>query len=330
MYYLSRGLAEIGLRPLGKVLASLFAVCCILGAYGGANLFQANQSYGAVSKVLPMIPSWLYGIFLAVLVGIVIIGGIKRIGNVADKLVPAMVVIYVLASLWIILANLPQVPSAIATIFQSAFNPTAVKGGLIGVIVQGFRRSAFSNEAGIGSAAIAHSAAKTDVPIKEGLVALLEPFVDTVIICNMTALVIVITGVYDKVKFPQYAQFIEQSRGAELTSAAFGSVITWFPWVLAISVFLFAYSTMISWSYYGERAWDYLFGERSLIVYRVIFVSFCFIGSITSPTSVIDFTDATFFMMAFPNLLGCYLLSNKVDADLRDYENSLKLKKSSG
>lgn len=335
MYYLSRGLREIGLEPIGKILAGIFALFCIFGAYGGANLFQANQSYGAVQKVFPFLPAWLYGVILAVLVGVVIIGGIRRIGNVADKLVPIMCILYVIAALWILLVNFTRIPSAVGTIITEAFTPrAAITGGIITVIVQGFRRSAFSNEAGIGSAAIAHSAARTDKPIKEGLVALLEPFIDTIVICNMTALVIVITGVYDPANFQatnpelasQLTEFITQKQGASLTSAAFGTVLSWFPTVLAISVFLFAYSTMISWSYYGEKAWDYLFGTSTIIVYRVLFVITCVIGSITNPTSVIDFTDATFLAMAFPNLLGCYLLSNKVAADLQDYQAYIQQK----
>lgn len=323
MYYLSRGLAEIGLRPLGKVLAILFAVFCILGAFGGANMFQANQSYGAVKEVFPFFASysWAYGLILAFLVALVIIGGIRRIGQVAGTVVPVMSVLYVVAALWILLTNFAEIPNAIATIFREAFTPTAVEGGIIGVIVQGLRRSAFSNEAGIGSAAIAHSAAKTDKPIKEGLVALLEPFIDTVIICNMTALVIIITGVYNN---PEYAELVAGSQGAALTSVAFGTAISWFPILLSASVFLFAFSTMISWSYYGERAWEYLFGERSLIVYKILFLIAVFVGSVTQPKSVLDFSDVTFLAMAFPNLLGGYFLSNKVVDELKEYTTLLK------
>ena len=323
MYYLSKGLAEIGFRPLGKVLAILFAVFCILGAFGGANMFQANQSYGAVKEVVPLFAdyNWAYGLILAFLVALVIIGGIRRIGQVAGTIVPVMCIIYVVAALWILLTNFTELPNAVATIFREAFTPSAVEGGIIGVIVQGLRRSAFSNEAGIGSAAIAHSAAKTDKPIKEGLVALLEPFIDTVVICNMTALVIVITGVYNN---PQYAELVENSQGAALTSEAFGSVISWFPVLLSLSVFLFAFSTMISWSYYGERAWEYLFGERSLMVYKVLFLVAVFVGSVTKPQSVLDFSDVTFLAMAFPNLLGGFLLSNKVATDLAIYTARFK------
>ncbi|MGB3654870.1 MAG: alanine/glycine:cation symporter family protein [Rivularia sp. (in: cyanobacteria)] len=320
MYYLSRGFAEIGLKPLGNVLAILFSICTIFAAFGAANMIQVNQSYGAVKEVFPIYP-WVYGLVLAILVGLVIIGGIHRIGQVAGTIVPVMCVLYVVAALWILLVNFTAIPGAIATIFQQAFTPQAVEGGVIGVIVQGFRRSTFSNEAGVGSAAIAHSAARTDRPIKEGLVGLLEPFIDTVVICNMTALVVVITGVYNN---PQYANLVETNQGAALTSVAFGSVISWFPILLAISVFLFAFSTMISWSYYAEKAWEYLFSERSLIVYRILFIGATFIGAIAKPQSVLDFGDATFFAMALFNLFGMYFLTNKVVEDLNDYELYLK------
>ncbi|BAY84939.1 Na+/alanine symporter family protein [Calothrix parasitica NIES-267] len=320
MYYLSRGLAEIGLAPLGNALAILFSICCIFAAFGAANMIQVSQSYGAVKEVFPIYP-WIYGLVLAILVGLVMIGGIHRIGQVAGTIVPVMCVLYVIAALWILLINFTEIPGAVGTIFQQAFSPQAVEGGVIGVIVQGFRRSTFSNEAGVGSAAIAHSAAKTDRPVKEGLVALLEPFIDTVVICNMTALVIVITGVWNN---PEYEAIRKAGEGAALTSKAFGSQISWFPVLLSISVFLFAFSTMISWSYYAERAWEYLFSERSLIVYRILFVIAVFIGAIAKPQSVIDFGDATFFAMAIFNLLGMYFLANKVAEDLKDYQQYLK------
>ena len=323
MYYLSRGLAEVGQRSLGKVLAIIFAVLCLFGAFGGANMFQANQSYGAVAGVVPLLQDrgWLYGLILVFFVGLVTIGGIRRIGKVAGTIVPVMCTLYILASLWIILTNFPAIPQAIGTIIQSAFAPQAIEGGIVGVIVQGVRRSAFSNEAGIGSAAIAHSAARTDKPVKEGLVALLEPFIDTVVICNMTALVIVITGVRDN---PEFAELVQSGQGAALTSAAFGTVIDWFPILLAISVFFFAFSTMISWGYYGEQSWSYLFGDSSLIIYKVLFLIATFLGSIINPQSVIDFSDLTLLAMAFPNLLGAYFLSNKVVADLQDYLEDLR------
>ncbi|MGF1499019.1 MAG: alanine/glycine:cation symporter family protein [Elainellaceae cyanobacterium] len=315
MHYLSKGLANLGYGAFGRVLAILFSFLAICGAMGGASMFQSNQSYGAVSTVIP-IPGWLYGLILVTLVALVIIGGIQRIGMVAGTIVPVMCVIYVAAALWILLVNFTEIPGAIATIVSQAFSAQAVGGGLIGVIVQGLRRSAFSNEAGIGSAAIAHSAARTEEPVREGIVALLEPFIDTIVVCNMTALVIVITGVYAD------AQFAELG-GAELTSAAFGTVIGWFPAILALSVFFFAFSTMISWGYYGERSWSYLFGERSLLIYKVLFLLAIFIGSVASPTAVIDFSDGMLLAMAFPNLLGAYLLSNEVSLDLKNYMRRL-------
>ncbi|MGB3510388.1 MAG: alanine/glycine:cation symporter family protein [Microcoleaceae cyanobacterium] len=320
MRYLSAGLAEMGQATLGRVLAVLFSVLCICGAFGGANMFQANQSYGAVSTVLPGLPSWVYGLVLVVLVGLVIIGGIQRIGMVAGTLVPLMCMLYVLASLFILLANITEIPGAIATIISGAFSPEAVEGGIIRVIIQGFQRSVFSNEAGVGSAAIAHSAARTDEPIREGLVALLEPFIDTIVVCNMTALVIVITGVYNA---DEFAALREAKKGAELTSAAFGTVLDWFPILLAIAVFCFAFSTMISWSYYGERCWDYLSGGRGLIIYKILFLVAAFIGSVSNPSSVIDFSDATLLSMAFPNILGGYFLSGQVAKDLQNYMGRL-------
>jgi len=316
MHFLSRGLGELGLRPLGKLLAGVFAVFCIGGAFGGGNMFQANQSYATVAEVLPFFQgrSWLYGLILGTLVALVIIGGIRRIGAVAEKLVPTMCLIYVVASMWIILSNFTQIPAAFAAILTGAFAPQAVAGGFIGVLVQGFRRAAFSNEAGVGSAAIAHSAARTEEPIREGIVALLEPFIDTVIVCNMTALVVIITGVYTN----------KTGDGAQLTNAAFGSAIDWFPIVLSLAVFLFAFSTMISWSYYGERSWAYLFGDRTTMIYKVLFVIFVFIGSVVRLSAVMDFSDMMILSMAFPNILGCYLLSHKVAADLRDYMKRLQ------
>lgn len=318
MQYLSRGLAEKGLRPLGKVLAGVFCVFCIGGSLGGGNMFQANQSYAGVVAVVPFFQdrSWLYGLILACLVGLVIIGGIRRIGAVAEILVPAMCIIYVVASLWIIGINFLEVPAAFATIVREAFTPSAaIAGGLVGVLVQGIRRSSFSNEAGIGSAAIAHSAARTDEPIREGIVALLEPFIDTVIICNMTALVIVLTGAYTE----------SQADGIQMTFDAYGTVISWFPWLLSLAVFLFALSTILSWGYYGERAWAYLFGEQNMRAYQLIYVIFVFIGSVVNLGPVLDLGDMMLLSMAFPNLLGCYILSGKVATDLEDYMKRLRV-----
>ncbi|WP_081942714.1 sodium:alanine symporter family protein [Myxosarcina sp. GI1] len=314
MYYISRPLSDMGMRPVGQGLAVLFAILCILGSIGGGNMFQANQSYVAVANVIPNIPNWLFGIIAAALVGVVIIGGISRIASVTDKIVPLMAVVYVVACLWIILSNITQLPGAIATIFTEAFSPQAVGGGFIGVMVQGIRRSAFSNEAGVGSAAIAHSAARTDEPLREGIVALLEPLIDTIVICNMTALVIVITGTY---------QDSSVGDGVLLTSRSFATVVGWFPSILAIAVALFAFSTMISWSYYGERAWEYLFGNGNTLVYKGIFVLFVFIGSVVNLGAVVDFSDMMILAMSIPNLIGCYLLSGTVAADLNNYMQRL-------
>ncbi|HET9133763.1 MAG TPA: alanine/glycine:cation symporter family protein [Gemmatimonadales bacterium] len=318
MFYLSKGMAELGMPRFGKVLAAIFAVMCIGGSLGGGNTFQVNQSMNAVQESLPFLVDhrWVYGLVMSILVGIVIIGGIKRIADVAEKIVPLMVGLYVAAALFILFDNASQIPTAFGAIVNGAFNPDAAYGGFIGVLVQGFRRAAFSNEAGAGSAAIAHSAARTPYPVREGIVALLEPFIDTVVVCTMTALVIVITGAYSN---PEYAGLIAGSQGAALTSRAFGEHITWFPMILAACVLLFAYSTMISWSYYGERCWCYLFGDRSTRSFQVLFVVFTFLGAIISAQNVLEFGDLMILGMAFPNLVGVLLLSGKVRADLDAY-----------
>lgn len=318
MYYLSHGLGEMGWARTGKVLAVLFAILCIGGSLGGGNTFQVNQSMGALQESMPFLVAypWVYGLVMATLVGIVIIGGIRRIAEVADKIVPAMVCIYVLAALFILFDNFSVIPTAFGAIFNGAFTPEAGYGGFIGVLVQGFRRAAFSNEAGAGSAAIAHSAAKTAYPVREGIVALLEPFIDTVVVCTMTALVIVITGAYSN---PEYMGLIAGNQGAALTSRAFGQHITWFPYVLGICVLLFAFSTMISWSYYGERCWTYLVGDGKSRIFQFIFVTFTFLGSIITATNILNFGDLMILGMAFPNLFGVLLLSGKVRADLDAY-----------
>ena len=314
MYYISRPLSNMGMRPVGKALAGLFAILCIGASFGGGNMFQANQSYAAVANVIPGIPSWLFGIVVALIVGVVIIGGISRIASVTDKIVPLMAVVYVLACLWIILTNFTELPGAISTIFTEAFSPQAVGGGFLGVLIQGIRRSAFSNEAGVGSAAIAHSAARTDEPLREGIVALLEPLIDTIIICNMTALVIVITGTY---------QDSSIGDGVLLTSRSFDTVVDWFPSILAIAVALFAFSTMISWSYYGEKAWEYIFGNGSILVYKAIFVFCVFVGSVVNLGAVLDFSDMMLLAMSIPNLIGCYLLSGEIASELKNYMQRL-------
>ncbi|MEM6839147.1 MAG: alanine/glycine:cation symporter family protein [Cyanobacteria bacterium P01_C01_bin.120] len=311
MYYLTRGLSNKGMRPLGQGLAVLFCILCLGGSLGGGNMFQSNQAYSAISELIPGLPAWIFGLIFASLAAFVIIGGIRRIGGVAEKLVPAMATIYAIACLFVIITNIGQVPAAVGTIISQAFAPTAVTGGLVGVIVQGIRRSSFSNEAGVGSAAIAHSAARTKEHIREGVVALLEPFIDTIVICNMTAIAIVLTGVYQDTG--------EELSGVAMTSNAFESVIGWFPVVLSIAVCLFAFSTIISWSYYGIQAWTYLFGANTSIIFKVIYVVCTFLGTLTSLGLLVDLSDLMLLGMAFPNLIGCYILSNELAGDLNNY-----------
>ncbi len=323
MYYLSEGLAGFKFPRVGKALAVLFAALCIGGSFGGGNSFQVSQSLSAVSAVIPGLGEvpWVYGLVMTVLTGVVIFGGIKRIAAAASAIVPVMAVVYVGACLFIIFGRVEQVPAAFATIINGAFNADAVIGGAIGVLIIGFTRAAFSNEAGVGSAPIAHAAAKTPYPVREGIVALLEPFIDTIVICTMTALVIVITGSYAN---PAYAGFISANQGAALTSAAMSEVIPWFPWVLALAVFLFAYSTMISWSYYGERCFVWLFGDRASNVYKGLFLVFVFLGSVVSATNILDFSDLMILAMAFPNMIGISLLSGQVKREFDDYWARLK------
>ena len=319
MYYLSRGLSSIGMGKLGKGLAILYALACAIATMGAGNMFQANQAYAAVSNVLPFFDNlaWLFGIILVALVGLVILGGIERIGNVAGILVPAMAVIYTVACVWVMLVKFTDIPSAIMTIITTAFNPQAVAGGAIGAIIIGFQRAVFSNEAGIGSAAIAHSAARTDESVREGIVALLEPFLDTMFICNMTAMVIVLTGVYAD---PGSADL----DGARLSAASFETIIGWFPYVIAVAGFLFAVSTMITWSYYGQLAWAYMFGDKSVNIYKVLFLAFGFLGTVINLDLVLEFSDVVLLAMSLPNLLGCFLLSGVIAKELDNYMSRLK------
>ena len=333
MYYLRDGLAKKNMGGLGKVLAALFAVVCIGGSFGGGNMVQINQATQQLISVTGGETSmfygqgWIFGVVMAVIVGIVILGGIKSIAKVTDKIVPFMVGIYILGALWVILTNLGAVPTAFGRIISGAFDTEAMYGGLVGVLIQGIRRAAFSNEAGIGSASIAHSAAKTDEPVSEGIVALLEPFIDTVVICTMTALVIVITdyGQFDAATVLESAQS-GSLNAIGLTSSAFEQSISWFPVVLSLAVILFALSTMISWSYYGLKAWTYLFGETKAadLSYKAVFCVFVVVGSAISASSVFDFGDAMIFAMCFPNVLGLYFLAGEVKADLGDYLNRVK------
>lgn len=319
MQYLSKGLAARGHQKLGRVLAIIFAFLAIGGSLGAGNAFQTSQAMGALADRVPFFQTYpiVFGLIMATLVGFVIIGGIKRIASTAEKIVPAMVFIYLLASLWILINHASLVPDAIATIFHEAFAPTAAAGGLIGVLVQGFKRAAFSSEAGIGSAAIVHSTAAVKYPVRQGMVALYEPFIDTIVICTMTALVIVTTGVY--APDGEFANLVASKQGAALTAAAYGTVISWFPIILSFSIVLFAFSTMISWSYYGERSWTYLFGEKYTLLYKLIFISFTVIASVTSASALLDFSDLLILSMALPNLIGLYMMQGEVKQNLNEY-----------
>tara|TARA_B100000965_G_scaffold147769_1_gene123116 strand:+ start:5263 stop:6681 length:1419 start_codon:yes stop_codon:yes gene_type:complete len=313
MYYLDKGLKEKGFGTLGKVLGGMYAVFIIGGAFGGGNMFQANQSYELFGKLIGL-PNYLYGILLAILVGTVIIGGIKRIGQTTEKIVPLMVVLYVGASLFVIITNIDKLPLVLSSIVNQAFSPDAAYGGFIGALVTGIKRAVFSNEGGVGSASIAHSAAKTDEPIREGIVAMIGPFIDTIVVCFMTASVILITSDIN----PLY-QVGGGINGAELTSAAFGSVISWFPYILSIVVFLFSFSTMISWYYYGDKGWKYLFGDSSIKVYQAMYLSAVVLGSVASLGNVIDFSDMMILSCGFPNIIGCMFLLPVIKSHLDNY-----------
>ncbi|MCR8826884.1 alanine/glycine:cation symporter family protein [Pseudosulfitobacter koreensis] len=333
MYYMSKGFDELGL-PGGKILAVLFSIFCILGALGGGNMFQANQAHAQLTGIIGEYPGWITGVIFAAVVFAVIIGGIKSIANVTEKIVPLMGILYVGAALIILAVNYDKIGWAFGQIFEGAFSGLGVAGGLVGALIQGFRRAAFSNEAGVGSAAIAHSAVRTKEPITEGFVSLLEPLIDTVVICTMTALVITIsqqlivdpaTGLFVLNENGSIATVNDVS-GVALTSAAFASGISWFPYVLAVAVILFAFSTMISWSYYGLKAWTYLFGEgkASELTFKVIFCIFVVIGAAASLGPVIDFSDAAIFSMAVVNIFALYFLMRLVRKELNSYARRLK------
>lgn len=318
MNYLRYGLEKRNLKGFGKVLAGLFAVLAIGASFGGGNMFQANQSFEQLAGQFPALAGngFWFGVITAILVGVVIIGGINSIAKVTGRVVPIMASIYIVAALAVIIMNIQNIGPAFAAIVDGAFSPSALKGGIVGVLVVGFQRAAFSNEAGVGSAAIAHSTAKTNHPPSEGFVALLEPFIDTVVVCTLTALVLIFTGMHE----------VEGMAGAQLTSDAFGSQISWFPYVLALAVFLFAFSTMISWSYYGMRAWTYLFGKskKSEMIYKILFLIFVVIGASVSLGAVLDFSDMMILAMSFPNIIGLYIMSGEVKEDLGEYWRKLK------
>ncbi len=317
--YLSSGMTELGFPRLGKILAIIFAICCIGGSFGGGNMFQANQAFQQIVIATGGEQSffygkgWLGGITFAIVVGCIIIGGIKSIGKVTEKLVPIMGFFYCLACIFIIFSNYQLIPNTIYIIFSNAFNPDAGIGGLVGVMIAGVKRAVFSNESGIGSAPIAYAPAKSDNHLHTGFMSLLAPFVDTIIICSMTALVIIITGSY-----------IDSNdiQGVELTSKAFESIFSWFPTILALAITLFAISTLITWSYYGLRCWTYLFGQNKISAYsyKAVFLCFIVIGTSMNLNSVINFSDAMIFAMSVPNIIGLYFLAPGLLKDLRKYK----------
>lgn len=336
MYYLKRGFAEMNAKGFGKFMAALFAILCVGASFGGGNAFQSNQATAQIVGMLGISggsSGFIVGLILAFFVGIIIIGGIKRIATVTEKLVPFMAIIYILASLIIIGANYDFIDDAFGMIFREAFSPQASVGGFIGVLIVGFRRAAFSNEAGAGSASIAHSAVKTRYPASEGIVALLEPFIDTVVICSMTALVIIM---FNRDNVFQYGgdgagQIVltatgQNTGGVDLTSMAYENVIPHFSYILTIAIVLFAFSTMISWSYYGLQAWKYLFGRGRTVdfIYKILFLAFVVIGASATLDAVIRFSDAMILAMVFPNMIGLLFLFPKVKEELNRYLAAIK------
>ncbi|WP_276392890.1 alanine/glycine:cation symporter family protein [Eudoraea chungangensis] len=335
MYYLSRGLTERGYVGLGKVLAITFSVLCVGASFGGGNAVQSNQAAEQLAAMMGLqggSTGFIIGVILAIVVGIVIIGGIKRIASVTEKIVPFMAVIYMIACLVVIFANFSYIDDAFGLIISGAFTPEAGLGGLFGVLIVGFRRAVFSNEAGAGSAAIAHSAVKTKYPASEGIVALLEPFIDTVVICTMTALVIIFFNsggafAYGGDGMGSVVVNGETLGGVNLTSMAFESVIPWFPYILTLAVVLFAVSTMISWSYYGLQSWKFLFGRSKVadICYKILFIAFIIIGASASMGAVFAFSDAMILALVFPNMIGLLILFPKVKEELNKYLDAIKM-----
>jgi AGCS family alanine or glycine:cation symporter len=324
MYYLEQGLKERNLGLLGRGMAHFYAVSIVIGCLGIGNMFQSNQAYqqfviatgGETSFFFDK--AWLFGSILALIVAVVIIGGIKSIARVTSRLVPFMAIAYVVGALLVIIMNVEQLPRAIYTIFSEAFNPQAVSGGTIGVIILGFQRAAFSNEAGLGSAAIAHSAVKTREPVTEGYVGLLEPFIDTVVISTLTGLVILVT-IYE----PGMAGGGIQ--GIELTSQAFKSTLGWSTIPLSFIAILFTFSTMLSWSYYGLKGWTYLTGEsrKMALIFQLIFCIFGVLGCMIELDAVLDFSDALIFIIALPNIFGLYVLAPTIKQELNVYKGRL-------
>ncbi|WP_236974525.1 alanine/glycine:cation symporter family protein [Membranihabitans maritimus] len=335
MYYLRTGLAEKNLPILGKVLAAMFAICVVGGSLGSGNMFQSNQAASQFQLLFDLESGFWFGVLIAVLVGLVIIGGIKRIGKVTERIVPFMAIMFVGSALFILFMNFDMIPGAFSLIWQGAFNPSAAMGGFIGVMIVGFQRGAFSNEAGVGSSAIAHSAVKTRYPASEGLVASIGPLVDTVIICTMTALVIIITNLknnlFDYSNLDENGNVIlnktgEALGGVDLTSIAFESVIPNFSILLTIAVILFAFSTMLSWSYYGIQGWKYLFGKGKVadLSYKALFLVFIIVGASSSMGAVVEFADAMLFAMVFPNMIGLIILAPKVRKEIKRYLRAIR------
>ena len=337
MYYLKRGLEAQNKAVLGKILAVIFAVLCVGASFGGGNAFQSNQAAVQITSILGFsggATGFIIGVIMALLVGIVIIGGIKRIAKITEKIVPIMAGIYILASLIIIFANYKYIGGAFNLIMEGAFSPMAGLGGVLGVLIVGFQRAAFSNEAGAGSAAIAHSAVKTKYPASEGVVALLEPFIDTVVICTMTALVIIFfnmdAGAFDYGNSVNSAVLINETGqyigGVDLTSMAFDSVLPGFSYILTVAIILFAFSTMISWSYYGLQSWKYLFGRGKTadMIYKFLFLIFIVIGASATLDAVIKFSDAMILALVFPNMIGLILLYPRVKEEMNRYLKAIK------
>ena len=319
MFYIQRGLAQKGLPNLGKTLAYIFAIAMIPATVGGGCMLQTNQAAQQFINITGGetgffgIHSWIFGLIVAIIVGLVIVGGIKSIAKVTSKVVPIMCLLYMGVSLIIIILNFTHIPHAIYTIIHEAFVPKAVAGGAIGAIIIGLRRSIQSNEAGIGSSPIAYAAVKTNEPVSQGFVSMIEPFLDTVIVCSMTAFVIILTG--------EYLKYSEGISGVELTSSAFAGAFPFFPYILAVVIILFALSTILSWAYYGQKAWTFLVGEghKRILLYQIVFCLFIIIGSSMNIKSVIDFTDATYLVMAAPNLIAIFILLKDIKKDLTDY-----------
>jgi AGCS family alanine or glycine:cation symporter len=325
MYYLEAGLHQKNLSWLAKPMGLFYAIAIVVGCLGIGNMFQSNQAFqqfifitgGEASYFVDK--GWLFGSILAVIVGLVVIGGIKGIAKVTSKLVPFMTLTYVIGALLVIVMNAERVPWAISAILTEAFNPSAMSGGMLGIMILGFQRAAFSNEAGIGSAAIAHATVKTQEPVTEGYVGLMEPFIDTVIICTLTALVI-LTTVYEPAMANQGIQ------GIALTSKAFSSTLSWSVIPLSFIAILFAFSTILSWSYYGLKGWTYIVGESAWAenIFKIFFCIFIALGCTINLTAVLDFSDAVIFVVALPNILGLYILAPVIKSELANYQKRLK------